>query len=170
MLETRTIYRSELIDFLREIPELQATIGCTQSEPHRFDVLSHTLQVVDYVRNFNDIRSYGPAGDERPYEGLTRGEILELAAWLHDIGKPETKTSRMQDGKECCISFYGHDDSGAKLCYLILPRLGLSFADTRAVSNLVELHLRPAFLARLWPQVTDHALYRLDVASREWLP
>ena len=81
------------------IPELTATVGFDQKNPHHaYDIFTHTAHVVEAV----------PAD-------LT----LRWAALLHDIGKPST-FSLDDDGKG---HFYGHAEASVQLADSILRRL-----------------------------------------------
>ena len=98
-------------------PEFKAGVGMEQGPYHHLDVWNHTLEVV---------RSTDP-GD------LT----LRLAAWLHDVSKPQCRTE--QGGR---IKFLGHEQEGAKLAEEILRRLKFPIDECRNVALLVRNHMR----------------------------
>jgi poly(A) polymerase len=87
--------------------------------------------------------------------GFTRGQIVKLAALLHDVAKPET--CRRVGG---AIRFFEHDVRGADRARAIGERLRLPSAATATLAALVRHHLRPMHLAGAG-EVTDRARYRL---------
>ena len=64
--------------------------------------------------------------------------VLRLAALLHDIGKPATR--RFEDAGG--VSFHHHEVVGAKLAVRRMKALRFDKDTTKAVSRLIELHLR----------------------------
>jgi poly(A) polymerase len=70
--------------------------------------------------------------------GLGPDLVLRLAALLHDIGKPKTRTL-LPDGR---VAFHHHDVVGAKLARARLRALRFPSAVVGDVSTLVALHLR----------------------------
>jgi poly(A) polymerase len=114
--------------FLPELPALELEQDPIQR--HK-DVLAHTIAVV---------------GKTRP------DRLLRLAALLHDIGKPRTR-SYGPGG----VSFHHHDVVGARMAKQRMEALRYSVADTEVVTRLVELHLRFHTYQLGW---TDSALRR----------
>jgi poly(A) polymerase len=100
-------------EFLPELPGL----ALEQDPVHRHkDVLAHTIAVVERV----------PAR-----------RLLRLAALMHDVGKPKTR-SFGPDG----VSFHHHEVVGARMTRERLQALRYPSADVDTVTRLVELHLR----------------------------
>jgi poly(A) polymerase len=98
------------------LPELLA-LGLEQDPIHRHkDVLAHTIAVV---------------------ERTPPDRILRLAALLHDIGKPKTRSVGPNG-----VSFHHHEVVGARMARERMQALRYSHDDVEAVSRLVELHLR----------------------------
>lgn len=100
-------------EFLPELPAL-----ALEQDPvhHHKDVLAHTIAVV----------------------AKTRPElVVRLAALLHDIGKPKTR-SYGPDG----VSFHLHDVVGARMAEERLRALRFPRATIEPVAQLVLLHLR----------------------------
>jgi poly(A) polymerase len=64
--------------------------------------------------------------------------VLRLAALLHDIGKPATRRFEPGGG----VSFHHHEVVGAKLVAKRMRALRFDKETIKAVSRLVELHLR----------------------------
>jgi poly(A) polymerase len=144
------------------LPERASMKATTQSEPHHFDVWEHSLRAVEGAdligRRARELEPWGDAFathlDEFLGQGVTRGAALKLAALLHDIAKPETRT--VEDGR---TRFLGHDIRGAELVVEIAARWRLSGRLAAALERLVRQHLRPMHLA-IAGAVTRRARYR----------
>jgi poly(A) polymerase len=108
------------------LPELPALKLETDEHHHHKDVYQHTLTVVEQAIDY-----------EKDY-GLEPDFVLRLAALLHDIGKPATR--KLEPGG--VVSFYHHDVVGAKLATKRMKALRFDNDTTKAVTKLVELHLR----------------------------
>ncbi|WP_394275956.1 CCA tRNA nucleotidyltransferase [Luteococcus sp.] len=110
----------------RVLPELSA-LRQTQDEHNRHkDVYVHSLVVLDQAIALEKSRGHQP------------DLVLRLAALLHDIGKPATRVFE-DDGS---VSFHHHDLVGAKLARKRMRALRFPTDQTKAVSQLVEQHLR----------------------------
>jgi poly(A) polymerase len=108
---------------LPEVPRLRLE----QDEHYRHkDVYLHSLTVLDQAIEL-----------EGRY-GLDQDLVLRLAALLHDIGKPKTRT-RLQGGR---VAFHHHEVVGAHLAKARLTALRFPGDVVADVSRLVELHLR----------------------------
>jgi putative nucleotidyltransferase with HDIG domain len=132
-----------------------------QSEPHRFDVWEHSLRAVEAMDAvLAALDTIDHAGTLRPHlaevlgDGLTRAEVLKLAALLHDVAKPETRT--VSDGR---IRFIGHDVRGGERAVEVAHRLRLSARAARVLGRLVAHHLRPMHLGHA-PVLTRRARHR----------
>ncbi|TET25974.1 MAG: HD domain-containing protein [Dehalococcoidia bacterium] len=138
------------------IPELSETKGVPQPKEHCWDVFDHSLKTVIAADFLLGRGGWEYAGDEvlalTPWspelerhftsavsQGSTRGSLLKLAALLHDISKPETKTIEA-DGR---VRFLGHTKEGAARAVSILERLRFSGKEARLVEVMVAHHLRP---------------------------
>ena len=166
----------QLLDVL--LPELAAGRGVTQPDDwHVYDVFEHnmhTLEAMDAMlaasaRGEDDwlhsalwetfawcddrLRTYL---DESITEGRSRQSLLKLAALLHDVGKPQTRTVEAS-GR---IRFFGHGDAGAAIAGRIMRRLRFSTREIQFVRALVAEHLRPVQLAPKGHVPTRKALYR----------
>src|SRR5207249_23459 len=86
--------------------------------------------------------------------GVTRRQILKLAALLHDVAKPETR--RVIDGR---VRFFEHDVIGAAHARRIGDRLKLPTRARGVLEQLVRHHLRLMHLAAAGG-VTRRARYR----------
>src|ERR1700722_15484515 len=108
---------------LPELPALRMEVD----EHHRHkDVYWHSLTVLRQ------------AIDLEPRYGLGPDLVLRLAAILHDIGKPRTRTL-LPGGK---VAFHHHEVVGAKMARKRLTELRFPKDVINDVSKLVELHLR----------------------------
>jgi poly(A) polymerase len=148
--------------FLPEVPKLRLEVD----EHHRHkDVYRHSLTVLDQAIML-----------EHQYD-LDRDLRLRLAALLHDIGKPKTR-SLLPDGR---VAFHHHDVVGAKLARARLKALRFPADVIADVAMLISLHLRfHGFGSGGWTDsavrryVTDagpllprlHALTRADCTTR----
>ena len=116
-------------EFLPELPAL----ALQQDPVHRHkDVLAHTIAVV---------------------EKTSPDKVLRLAALLHDIGKPKTRSF----GKGG-VSFHHHEVVGARMAEERMRALRYPENEISDVRKLVELHLRfHGYGDDLW---TDSAVRR----------
>jgi poly(A) polymerase len=114
------------------IPELPA-LALEQDPVHRHkDVLAHTIAVVDKT------------SPER---------LLRLAALMHDIGKPKTRSY----GPKGMVSFHHHEVVGARMTRDRMRALRYPSDEVEIVSRLVDLHLRFHTYQMGW---TDSAVRR----------
>jgi poly(A) polymerase len=106
-----------------EVPALRL-----ESDEHfrHKDVYQHSLTVLRQ------------AIDLEPRYGLEPDIVLRLAALLHDIGKPRTR-SMLPGGR---VGFHHHEVVGAKMARKRLAALRYRKEIVEDVSRLVELHLR----------------------------
>jgi len=108
---------------LPEIPRLRLEVD--EHFRHK-DVYQHSLTVLEQAIALED--AYGLRGDL----------VLRLAALLHDIGKPKTR-SLLPGGR---VAFHHHEVAGAKLARARLSKLRFPAAVVSDVSKLIALHLR----------------------------
>jgi len=115
-------------EFLPELPGL----ALEQDPIHRHkDVLAHTLAVVDKTH---------------------ADKLLRLAALLHDIGKPKTRSFARG-----MVTFHHHEVVGARMARERLTALRYPKDELEVVVRLVELHLRFHTYRLGW---TDRAVRR----------
>ncbi|HJY56516.1 MAG TPA: CCA tRNA nucleotidyltransferase, partial [Streptosporangiaceae bacterium] len=108
------------------LPEV-SKLRMEADEHHRHkDVYQHSLTVLRQ------------AIELEPRYGLEADLTVRLAALLHDIGKPKTR-SLLPDGR---VAFHLHEVVGAKMARRRLTALRFPNDVVRDVSRLVELHLR----------------------------
>jgi len=113
------------------LPELNAMRLEQDPIHHHKDVLAHTIAVVQKV---------------------SPDLVLRLAALMHDVGKPKTRS--FEQGR---ASFHHHEVVGARITRERLHALRYSNETVDAVSQLVYLHLRIHTYAMGW---TDSAVRR----------
>lgn len=149
----------------RVLPELPALKLETDEHHHHKDVYEHTLTVVEQAIDYE--KDYNLEGDF----------VLRFAALMHDTGKPLTRKLEPGGG----VSFYHHDMVGSKLTAKRMKALKFDNDTIKAVSRLVELHLRffgysdqawtDSAIRRYVRDADDqllrlHALTRADVTTR----
>jgi poly(A) polymerase len=163
ILETNKAYpsfrRLDKVGLLDQLmPELTSAKGVTQPKEHFWDVFDHSLETVACVERL--LHEYGDDNQDKilalvPWSteiaeyfahqaagGLSRKALLKLAALLHDIAKPATKTME-QSGR---MRFLGHAKEGAVAASQIMERLRFSNREIKMVQLMIEHHLRPGYL------------------------
>jgi putative nucleotidyltransferase with HDIG domain len=143
-------------------PEIEPMRATPQPEPHRFDVLEHSLRAVAACdRLLARLPALAPFGAELTAHlaeplggGVTRRQVLKLATLLHDVSKPETR--RAIGGR---VRFFEHDVIGARRARAVGERLRLPGQAIAVLERLVRHHLRPMHLAASGP-LTPRARYR----------
>jgi poly(A) polymerase len=168
----RLAYLDELGLLTALIPELLPARGVDQPHVHVWDVFEHSLQTVAAVEFLLREVGWEYAGASvldavpwsaelsQPFDGeishgSTRRSLLKLAALLHDIAKPRTK-SVDDDGR---VRFLGHPQEGAAEAAATLERLRFSKREIQLVELLVKYHLRPTQMSHEG-MPTRRAIYR----------
>jgi tRNA nucleotidyltransferase/poly(A) polymerase len=171
------------------VPEVDAMRGCTQSAPHVFDVLNHSLSVIEaldsILHTFSPQRTVESASNTAdgmivylldtfrahvqdhlshplPNDRSVRA-LLMLAALLHDGGKPATRSV----GDEGRVHFYRHEQVGEPLALERATALRLSNEECVRLAAIVRHHMRPVHLRQAAaigtegvPNVSRRAVYR----------
>jgi poly(A) polymerase len=142
------LYNTGLFEeFMPEIPGLRLE----QDPVHRHkDVLAHTFAVVANV---------APQRDGDP------NKLVRLAALLHDIGKPKTRS--VGPGG---VSFHHHEVVGARMARERLTALRYPAQEVDAITRLVYLHLRFHGYAEGEGGWTDSAVRRYVRDAGDLLP
>ncbi len=145
------------------LPETVPMAAATQSAPHRFTVLEHSLRALEALEALlgdlallapYDARAAAHLGEPLGGE-LTRREVLKLAVLLHDVAKPATR-SVDPDGR---VRFTGHDRLGAEVAAAVAARFRWPGRAATVLERLVRQHLRPMHLGML-DEVSRRARYR----------
>ncbi len=163
LLRLLAIPQADLLPYLDElglltavIPELVQTKEVKQPKEHFWSVFDHSLKTVVAVDFVLKQGEWEYANEEvlaavpwsavlaRHFDlevssGSTRRLLLKLAALLHDIAKPQTKT--IEAGGR--MRFLGHAKEGAAIAVNILERLRFSGKEIKLVEIMVRHHLRP---------------------------
>ncbi|MCW2643616.1 MAG: polynucleotide adenylyltransferase/metal dependent phosphohydrolase [Dactylosporangium sp.] len=132
--------------FLPELSGLRLEID--EHAQHK-DVYEHTLTV---IRNAVNLEEGGP------------DFVLRMAALMHDVGKPATKSVGL-DGR---VSFHHHEVVGARLTRQRMKALRFSKDVINDVADLVALHLR--FYGYGRGEWTDSAVRRYITDAGDLLP
>ncbi len=153
-------------------PELAKTKGIEQPKEHFWDVFEHSLKTVTAVDFLlrrgaweyasSEVLAAVPWStvlvqhfDQEVSYGSTRRILIKLAALLHDVAKPQTKT--IEAGGR--TRFLGHAKEGAAIAANILERLRFSVKEVKLVEALVTHHLRPVQMSQN-ELPTRRAIYR----------
>jgi len=154
------------------IPELEEMRGAKQPKEHYWDIFNHSVETMataefllrqsKWKYGRDDLLTVTPWSeeisrhfDEEVSSGSNRKLLLKIAALMHDIAKPATRTVD-ESGR---TRFLGHAKEGAVLAAAILERLRFSGREIRLVENLIYHHLRPAQMANDGLP-TSRAIYR----------
>ncbi|MBM4462418.1 MAG: HD domain-containing protein [Chloroflexi bacterium] len=153
------------------VPELTATKGVEQPREHYWDVFQHSIETVAALERLlqsedtaqkDAILSMVPHiprlsqhFQQEVSHGVSRAVLAKIAALLHDVAKPQTKSTE-PNGR---ARFLGHTKQGAAMAGDILQRLRFSNREMRTVQKIIESHLR------LWQmggegKPTHRAIYR----------
>lgn len=165
-------YLDELGLLTAIIPELTQMKGVEQPKEHFWNVFDHSLKTVTAVDYLLRQGAWEYANDEvlavTPWSavlaehfdlevshGSTRRLLLKMAALIHDIAKPQTKTIET-DGR---MRFLRHAQEGTAITVNILERLRFSVKEIKLVETLVKYHLRPGQMSNNGLP-TNRAIYR----------
>ncbi|MDP6141951.1 MAG: HD domain-containing protein [Dehalococcoidales bacterium] len=154
------------------IPELALLKGTEQPRKHTWDVFNHsvkTVAAVDFVLRQGDWQyadgqilklipwsvELSDYFNQKVSSGSTRRLLLKLAALLHDIAKPQTK-SIDEWGK---THFFNHPGEGAPIATRILEKLRFSSKEVKLTADIVRYHLRPVQMSQS-ELPSSRAIYR----------
>lgn len=171
----RRLYRLDDLGLLTVIfPELAAARGVEQPGEHYWDVFDHCLNTVAALDRL--LACAGSGGPDElcrtvaalyAIEGaaghltgkignVRRSALMKLASLLHDIAKPQTKSTE-PDGR---VRFFGHSTEGAAVAKEVMGRLRFSAQQSKAVQAMVEHHMRPWQLSSDERAPSRRAIYR----------
>ena len=146
------------------MPELMAMKGVEQSEPHMYEVWTHTLAVLDYLDQIISALRVGYEAEKTNdmFTGLltlrlgryreqiaqhfakplnvdrSMRSLLFFAALYHDVSKPETKTVE-ESGR---IRFFNHDMQGAEIAAQRARAFNLSNDEIERLRIIIKNHMR----------------------------
>lgn len=122
----RLLVETGILDHI--LPELPALIREHDEHNRHKDVYEHSLKVLQ--------RSI--ALERQRFPDSPPDTVGRLAALLHDIGKPATRSF----DNSAIVTFYGHDVVGAKMAKKRLSALRFDNDTIAKVCSLIRLHLR----------------------------
>lgn len=146
------------------VPEGEALKAVPASRPHRLPLWEHSLETLRSVELlFTNLEQFFPEDAlwlrerlGREIEaGVTETAILKLLGFLHDIGKPETR-SMQPNGR---VRFLGHEQAGLPILIRLCERLRLGRWARSLIIDIGRHHLRPIHLSSR-ATVTARAQYR----------
>lgn len=146
------------------VPEVEALKSVPASTPHRLPLWEHSLQTLESVELLlTNLEQLFPGEavwlrerlDREIEAGVTEATILKLLGFLHDLGKPETR-SVLPNGR---VRFLGHEQAGLPILTRLCERLRLGHRAKSLITDIERHHLRPIHLSSRAP-VTARALYR----------
>lgn len=112
---------------------------------HHLDLLGHSIETVRQIQIHYEKLEIEKQRimDDESLGSYSRRAFLKLAAFLHDIGKPDTWTIEEETGRH---RFIMHDEVGAKKVIPILKKLKFSKKQISYVSNMIRFHIYPSSL------------------------
>ncbi|MBS4535923.1 HD domain-containing protein [Clostridium sp. D2Q-14] len=174
-------FMNDELEILEEIfPEIKKMKEVGECDYHVVDAFRHSLyvlklteDVIYYDGYFEDhIRKSYENHAEENFEGdHTRIELMKLAAFFHDVGKPSARKID-STGR---VRFKGHEITGAEMVKDISKRFGLSIKARDILYRIVAKHMLPLvsyksndvsarFLYKMFQECKDETLDVLLIA------
>lgn len=142
------------------LPEMMDGKGVGQPTVHFWDIFEHSLQTVatiEFVMRESDweysngemltTTIWSEEIEKHLSQEVSKGSnhrvLLKIAALLHDVAKPRTRT--LDDNGRA--RFLGHAKQGAELVINVMERLRFSGRETKLVEDMVMHHLHPVQMA-----------------------
>jgi len=157
----------------RVFPELEDMKGVEQNGYHHLDVYDHSLATVACLEEVLAAPEayFGEMAVEvgRYVQTRPKAALLKLAALFHDAGKPQVQARRSDPER---YTFYYHEKVGLEIFGRVAARLRCSQAETKTVTSLIQMHMRPFLLLPAFREreLSFRALGRLVRAARPELP
>ncbi|WP_425446822.1 HD domain-containing protein [Dethiothermospora halolimnae] len=142
-------YELNILEFI--FPEIETMRDVGECKYHVVDALTHSIYTLKTVENIiytdgyfeKHIREeYEKYSQKRVYKNHSRLQLIKLAAFFHDVGKPAARwvdeTGRTR--------FRGHEKVGADMIKDIAIRFGLSKKEQDILYNIVLHHMIPLVL------------------------
>jgi poly(A) polymerase len=145
------------------LPEVNTFREYLQGNHHRYDLWEHSLKTARKVEVIlGDIDQIWPAYSpflKTYFSGSIEGEVkrsalLKFTAFLHDVGKPLTRT--VDEGK---IRFFEHEHEGEKINREVVKRFKLGKKAQKYVEMVTKNHMRILNLTSAL-RLTQRAKYR----------
>ncbi|MBU93390.1 MAG: hypothetical protein CL723_02220 [Chloroflexi bacterium] len=156
---SRYLVLMEEMNLLNQIfPEIILSKGVIQEGLHDKDVYMHSLATLFFIENIvneNLFPEIDLTNDIFAHEN-TIIPYIKLAAFFHDIGKPNTKSF-----SQSRIRFISHEDYGSKISENITTRLKFSLKVQKYIACLIKNHLRLGHLISLPDLPSDKAIRKL---------
>jgi predicted kinase len=142
----------------RAFPWFQEMDACPHDPVHHAEgsPWEHTARVVEALEADTAFLSMRPE----------RQEVLRVAAWAHDIGKPAT-TVIEEEGGRVRVRQPGHAALGARMIWQHLIDAGEPVRFARDVCALVAWHMRPSHMVDEGPERTLNRAIRFSVEAGE---
>jgi poly(A) polymerase len=160
----------EAVELLGQVfPELEDMKGVEQNGYHHLDVYGHSLATVAYLEEVLAAPEayFGEMAAEvaRYAQIRPKPALLKLAALFHDAGKPQVQERRSDPER---YTFYYHEKVGVEIFSRVAARLRCSQAETKTVTTLIQVHMRPFLLMPAFREreLSFRALGRLVRAAR----
>ena len=119
--------------FKKLLPELAAQKDCAECYYGKGGVWKHTLLVVERIEFLlNNLKLCIPNFYKELEPFCPDQALYKMAAFLHDIAKPET--AKMKDGR---LRFFYHEQHGAKMAEKFLKDLRYSTVECRLICNMI---------------------------------
>lgn len=154
------LWRTGLLGKL--FPEFAAVTSVVQNKPHALGLAEHLMWTYKYMEDIlidldDVLGQFADDAREVLSKVLAANRkvviVTKLAALMHDIGKPQTITYDKE------VHFIGHDTLGAQMVEKRMSEFKFSGAESKAMSALVENHMRPHNLLKL-DEVSPRAVFR----------
>ncbi len=138
-------------------PDVEKIRKIPPNSHHHLPLLGHCIETVEHVQEFCENAPLEAKNHfESAFCGSKRLGFLKLAAFLHDIGKPDTWTIEPETGRH---RFIKHDDVGSKIVEKPLRDLKFSKKQIKYVQKLIKYHIYPASIVT-GENYTDKAVLR----------
>jgi poly(A) polymerase len=164
----------EAVGLLNQVfPELEGMKGVEQNGYHHLDVYGHSLATAACLEDVLAAPEayFGSLAAEvvRYAQTPPKTVLMKLAALFHDVGKPVVQERRADPDR---YTFYYHEKVGLEIFSQVAERLRCSQAETKTVTALIQLHMRPFLLLPAFREreLSFRALGRLVRAARPELP
>ncbi len=161
-----TFKRMDKVGILEYImPQINMMRGCGQGGYHHLDVWNHSLEALAQLETV--LRDLAKDKDTQEFINAkvsgthSRLAVIRMATLLHDIGKPVVR--KQEAGRSI---FHGHEHAGKTVVRHIAKQLRVSTIERYMLENMVELHLRPGYLAN-FKRPTERALYRFFRSAKD---